>query len=57
MTVMSLVVVQAKSLKIATVFLKEEKICCKMVYLLHFKPIVRNHVAKLEFTQTKNRLF
>jgi len=45
-------------------FLKEEKICYKMVYdILHItlyifvKPIVRNRVEKFEITQMKNRLF
>jgi len=39
---------------------KNEKICDKMVilnFLFMTKPIAMNHVAKLEFTPVKNRLF
>jgi len=40
-------------------FLKDEKICYKMVYYTLYlsKPIARNCVAKLEFIQAKNGLF
>jgi len=37
------------------VFLKEEKIYIS--FCVHTKPIARNRVAKVEFTQTKNWLF
>jgi len=41
--------------KIIKKFLKEEKICYKMVYYTH--SIVRNCVGKLKFKKTKNRFF
>jgi len=37
----------------ASVVLKEEKICYKNGIQTQVKPIIRNHVAKLEFTQGK----
>jgi len=41
--------VQSKSLKMALVFLKEEKVCYKMVYFILCLGKA-NRVAKLEFT-------
>jgi len=40
----------------ALLFSKEEKICYKMVYYIYvsIKPVVRNRIGKLEFTQMKN---
>jgi len=57
MTLTSLVatvrLVREKSLKMASEFLKEEKICYKIAYY----SLCLNRVGKLEFKQTKNQLF
>jgi len=47
-----------KIIKMASMFLKKENICYKMVrhitLCIYVKPIVRNRVTMLEFTQTKS---
>jgi len=45
-----------KIIRNSLVFLKEEKFATMVYYTFVFKSIVMNRVAKLEFTQTKNRL-
>jgi len=53
---LALDVAQAKSCKISSMFLERGENLLQYGKLQD-KPIVRNQTSKLEFTQTKNRLF
>jgi len=61
MTPTSLAVVVAprtgKIIKYGLSVFKRGENLLKMVYYTYVKPIIRNFVAMLEFTQTKNGLF